>query len=139
MSNVSGSSGARTEKGGGTVNTTSRSDSIPPSKSVVPARSQSRSHHQSPIKPPTQAFVRQDRDRQPPSPESHGLKLRPEPGISTYTSVSADPSSDLWRANSSVGSDSSGENDMVILRETAYEVQHDQAPMLPQYSVRGRS
>ncbi|KAK4506975.1 hypothetical protein PRZ48_000709 [Zasmidium cellare] len=58
------------------------------------------------------------------------LRLRPE-GAVAYASVSAEPyCPELWRANSSVGSDSSGD-EMVILRETAYEVQHDQAPMLP--------
>lgn len=59
------------------------------------------------------------------------LRLRPE-GVVAYTSVSAEPyGGDLWRANSSVGSDSSGD-EMVILREREYEVQHhDQAPMLP--------
>lgn len=61
-----------------------------------------------------------------------GLKLRPETDITTFTSVSAEPtaySGDVWRANSSA-SDSSAD-DMVIVRETAYEVQHDQVPILP--------
>lgn len=71
--------------------------------------------------------------REPP------LKLRPETGIATYTSVSAEPFAEAaaWQqshktmgATSSVGSDSPSE-DMVIFRELGYEIQHDRVPMLP--------
>jgi hypothetical protein len=64
------------------------------------------------------------------------LRLRPETELKSVTNISAEPAhgeSFMWRAGSSVGSESSGEDTMVILRETAYEVQlHDRAPMLPE-------
>ena len=69
-----------------------------------------------------------------PAPKSDpqlGLKLRPETQLKSFTDIRAEP---YLMDTASVGSGSSGD-DMVILRETAYEiqheVQHDQAPMLP--------
>lgn len=56
-----------------------------------------------------------------------GLKLRPETKLQSYTDIRAER---YVLETASVGSGTSGD-DMVILRETAYEIQHDQAPMLP--------
>lgn len=120
LSNVSGSTGhtSKTEK--------AKSGSPPQSRTDKTAET-------------TLAEIQKDSDARVP-PTAHAknvavdepLKLRPE-GAVAYTSVSAEPhgghGGDPWRTNSSVGSDSSDE--MVILRETAYEVQHDEAPMLP--------
>ncbi|CAK4031654.1 Hypothetical predicted protein [Lecanosticta acicola] len=120
LSNVSASSGAtRTDKD---------------SKCASGSQSQPSEH----VRKPCHAVTR---------PKAHGtsveepaLKLRPERGIATYTSVSAEPigngGQNVWRANSSVGSDTSRENDLVILRETGYDVQHDRAPMLPVAELR---
>lgn len=78
-----------------------------------------------------------------PAPMSNpqlGLKLRPETKLQTFTNIRAEP---YLVDTASIGSGSSGD-DMVILRETAYEIQHDeiqhdQAPMLPPLSrVRAR-
>lgn len=67
----------------------------------------------------------------PMSDPQLGLKLRPETQLQSFTNIRAEP---YLVETASVGSGSSGD-DMVILRETAYEiqheVQHDQAPMLP--------
>ncbi|KAK3724870.1 hypothetical protein LTR37_000918 [Vermiconidia calcicola] len=57
------------------------------------------------------------------------LKLRPGPEIRTFTHVSADPELGPSRGNSSSNSEQSAD-DMVIVRETGYEVQHDRAPIL---------
>ena len=66
--------------------------------------------------------------------EHRPLKLRPEPELKTLTLVSAEPQSGdhgSWREGSSAGSHQSSEGDeMVIMRATAYEVQHDRAPIL---------
>ncbi|KAK1073302.1 hypothetical protein LTR74_002011 [Friedmanniomyces endolithicus] len=66
---------------------------------------------------------------------AHPLKLRPENELRSVTCVTTDPTHPEqrpWRRPSSASSRySSPGDDMVILRETAYEVQHDQAPMLP--------
>ncbi|KAI7262594.1 hypothetical protein KC345_g9385 [Hortaea werneckii] len=70
--------------------------------------------------------------------ESQPLWLRPEIGINHIAHVSAEPSyaadqGHWWEGVSRDGSQNSSEgDDMVIVRETAYEVQHDSAPMLPQ-------
>lgn len=121
MSNVSGSSGGQSSK-------TDETKSISPTSGgvhgcIVPA-------------------LRSEKDSQvhimsvPPSSKNDNaptLKLRPERDIAYRTSISAEPFGDisLWRANgSSVGSESS--DDMVIHRDMAYEVQHDEAPMLPE-------
>ncbi|KAK0948269.1 hypothetical protein LTR29_000386 [Friedmanniomyces endolithicus] len=65
----------------------------------------------------------------------HPLKLRPENELRSITCVTTDPTHPEqrpWRRPSSASSRySSPGDDMVILRETAYEVQHDQAPLLP--------
>lgn len=60
------------------------------------------------------------------------MKLRPERDIAYNASISAEPFGDisLWRANSSSGGSESSD-DMVIHRNMAYEVQHDEVPMLP--------
>ncbi|KAK5127064.1 hypothetical protein LTR85_008423 [Meristemomyces frigidus] len=67
--------------------------------------------------------------------EHPALRLRPETELKSFTHVSAEPmygDHGPWRENSSAGSEHSvGGDDMVIMRETAYEIQHDQAPMLP--------
>ncbi|KAI7505084.1 hypothetical protein KC367_g803 [Hortaea werneckii] len=76
-----------------------------------------------------------------PTPETieefQPLRLRPEIGINHIAQVSVDPSyadHGHWREGGSRdGSQNSSEgDDMVIVRETAYEVQHDCVPMLPQ-------
>ncbi|GAB1726689.1 hypothetical protein NU195Hw_g6296t1 [Hortaea werneckii] len=69
--------------------------------------------------------------------EFQPLRLRPEIGINHIAHVSVEPSyadQGHWREGvSRDGSQNSSEgDDMVIVRETAYEVQHDCAPMLPQ-------
>lgn len=72
------------------------------------------------------------------SPVAHSaesLRLRPETELKSITRVSAEPrygEHAPWRDNSSSDSEHSivGE-DMVIMRETVYEIQHDRAPMLP--------
>ncbi|KAK6394989.1 hypothetical protein LTR65_001178 [Meristemomyces frigidus] len=67
--------------------------------------------------------------------EPQALRLRPERGLMTFTHVSAEPvygDHEPWREHSSAGSENSiGGDDMVIMRETGYEIQHDRAPMLP--------
>lgn len=119
MSNVSGSSGGqscKTEK--------SKSESATSSGargSTAPNSAAGRPEIQPPPLPP------------PPVPRrGNAMKLRPEQDIAYRTAISAEPFGDisLWRANSSsAGSESS--DDMVIHRDMAYEVQHDEAPMLP--------
>ncbi|KAF2172959.1 hypothetical protein M409DRAFT_16910 [Zasmidium cellare ATCC 36951] len=114
LSNVSGSTGnsSKTEKAKSASPSQSRTDNKSPESRKPPD-----------LRVPPSAHVNNVAGDEP-------LRLRPE-GAVAYASVSAEPySPELWRANSSVGSDSSGD-EMVILRETAYEVQHDQAPMLP--------
>ncbi|KAI6974443.1 hypothetical protein KC318_g12121 [Hortaea werneckii] len=69
--------------------------------------------------------------------EFQPLRLRPEIGINHIAHVSVEPmhaDQGHWREGASRdGSQNSSEgDDMVIVRETAYEVQHDCAPMLPQ-------
>ncbi|KAI7112401.1 hypothetical protein KC352_g35417, partial [Hortaea werneckii] len=69
--------------------------------------------------------------------EFQPLRLRPELSINHIAHVSVEPSyadQGHWREGvSRDGSQNSSEgDDMVIVRETAYEVQHDSAPMLPQ-------
>ena len=60
---------------------------------------------------------------------SLNLKLRPDVETgNTYSHVSADHGSEPWRDHSSAG-DTSGQ-DMFIMRETAYEIQHDRAPFV---------
>ena len=69
----------------------------------------------------------------PPTPESQErLKLRPEPGLKSFTSVSADREVGPWRDNSSLATtnDSSTDQDMVIVRETGYGIHHDEVPTL---------
>ncbi|KAK5723232.1 hypothetical protein LTR15_004929 [Elasticomyces elasticus] len=72
--------------------------------------------------------------------EEPPLKLRPDNILKSVICVTSDPTHPehrLWRRNSNASSRySSPSDDMVIMRETAYEVQHDRAPMLPiaQYS-----
>ncbi|KAK5131889.1 hypothetical protein LTR08_000477 [Meristemomyces frigidus] len=67
--------------------------------------------------------------------EHPALKLRPGTEPMNFTCVSADPTyggHEPWRDHASARSESStGAEDMVIVRETGYEVQHDTAPMLP--------
>lgn len=64
--------------------------------------------------------------------EPVGLKLRPETDLKNFTNISSEPvEPPLWRGGSSLGSDDSADGDMVIVRETAFEVQNDRAPMLP--------
>ena len=58
-----------------------------------------------------------------------GLKLRPETGTKTSTYVSAERELGPCQENSSSESESFAD-DMVIVRETGYEVQHDHAPIL---------
>lgn len=70
--------------------------------------------------------------------EHPALRLRPEHEVNSVTRVSAEPASgeSSWHHdNSCNGSESSGD-DMVILRETEYSVQHDRAPMLRYESIR---
>lgn len=57
------------------------------------------------------------------------LKLRPDTGIKSVTHVSSEPDLGPWQENSSPDSEASTD-DMVIHRETGYDVQHDRAPML---------
>lgn len=117
LSNVSGSTGntSKTEKAKSASPWQSRTDK---SAETTPV-----SRKAPDLRAPPSAHVNNVAGDEP-------LRLRPE-GAIAYTSVSAEPyCTELWRANSSVGSDSSGD-EMVIHRETAYEVQHDQAPMLP--------
>lgn len=121
LSNVSGSSGqsSRGEKAKSASPTTSRTDR---SAKTTPDGCRG----DEPPMPPATAHGWHVADPPP-------LKLRPDTtGVTSYTSVSAEPHNDVsqWRSGSSLGSDSSGD-DMVILRETAYEVHHDEAPMLP--------
>ncbi|KYG42468.1 hypothetical protein M433DRAFT_7122 [Acidomyces richmondensis BFW] len=62
------------------------------------------------------------------------LKLRPESELKTVTHVCAEPVQDEYRFHqdtSSACSNSSGNDDLVIMRETGYDVQHDEIPMLP--------
>ncbi|KAK0933468.1 hypothetical protein LTR29_014928 [Friedmanniomyces endolithicus] len=65
----------------------------------------------------------------------HPLKLRPDNELRSITCVTADPTPPEQRPrrrpSSASSRYSSPGDDMVILRETAYEVQHDEAPMLP--------
>ena len=71
-----------------------------------------------------------------PSHDEAPLKLRPEPTLRSFTSVSADPELGSWRDNSSSTTDSSAD-DMVIVRETGYGVQHDEAPILRSRTMNG--
>ncbi|CZT22712.1 uncharacterized protein RCC_08417 [Ramularia collo-cygni] len=117
MSNVSGSSGGQSSK-------TEKSKSGSPTSSgargaptpVLPGKKDPQTHGAAATPVP-------GRD--------NAMKLRPEQDIAYRTAISAEPFGDisLWRANSSSGSESS--DDMVIHRDMAYEVQHDEAPMLP--------
>jgi len=62
------------------------------------------------------------------------LKLRPESELKTITHVYAEPAHKKYRSHrdgSSASSSSSGSDDMVIMRHTDYDVQHDEAPMVP--------
>jgi len=70
--------------------------------------------------------------------ENTPLRLRPDSELKTFTRVCADPvpNNDAWHENSSVISGSTGGDEMVIMRHTGYEVQHDRAPMLPPSPVR---
>lgn len=121
MSNVSGSSGGQSSK-------TEKSKSSSPTssgarESTAPALP-SREDSQVPVasKPPDSRTRR----------DASAIKLRPERDIAYRTSISAEPFGDisLWRANSSSnGSESS--DDMVIHRDMAFDVQTDEAPMLP--------
>ncbi|EME50003.1 hypothetical protein DOTSEDRAFT_50149 [Dothistroma septosporum NZE10] len=121
LSNVSGSSGqsSRGEKAKSASPTTSRTD-----RSAKTASKGYRGPET--CMPPITAHGRNVADPPP-------LKLRPDTAVASYTSVSAGPDSDVspWHAGSSIGSDSSGDDNLVIMRETVYEVQHDEAPMLP--------
>ena len=64
----------------------------------------------------------------PPSAITYGdLKLRPETGVKHSTHVSAERDLGPWPDTSSNESQKSAD-DMFIVRETAYEVQHDRAP-----------
>jgi hypothetical protein len=60
---------------------------------------------------------------------SEHLKLRPDVETNSYTYVSAEAGFEHSRDHSCNASDNSG-NDMVIVRETGYEIQHDRAPFL---------
>ena len=62
------------------------------------------------------------------------LKLRPETALKTVTQVSAEPHLGTWQDSSSANTESSID-DMVIHQETAYEVQHDRAPILNKQHV----
>ena len=69
-----------------------------------------------------------------PQPGSNGsleLKLRPDVEINSYTQVTSNSNPDMgpWVNHSSNPSDTNS-NDMFILRETGYDVQHNKAPML---------
>lgn len=115
MSNVSGSSGGKscaTEKSKTTSPTSSgaRASTVP----VLPAQS-----------PPIPAVPAHPR-------RNDSIRLRPEQDIAYRTAISAEPFGDisLWRADSS-SAESESSDDMVIHRDMAYEVQHDEAPMLP--------
>ena len=122
MSNVSGSSGQSTKKDPAALESSagaSRMGSIAPDPK--------KGHAEilvSPMTPPAETI------------EEHPLRLRPETELKTFTPVTADPMYSDWRKGSSAGSDTSGGDDMVIVRETAYEVQHDRAPMLPPPTLR---
>ncbi|KAK3109613.1 hypothetical protein LTR53_016948 [Teratosphaeriaceae sp. CCFEE 6253] len=62
------------------------------------------------------------------------LKLRPERALQTYTCITTDAEHKPWRSGSRASSRYSSPataDDMVIMREATYEVQHDRAPMLP--------
>ncbi|KXT14632.1 hypothetical protein AC579_3690 [Pseudocercospora musae] len=77
----------------------------------------------------------------PPLPDvatDTGLRLRPETDISHIASVSANPQNcEIWRANSSVGSESSGDDHNLVIVRRSYEVhEHDRAPILPHREVR---
>lgn len=120
MSDVSGSSGGQSSK-------TEESKSISPTSSgargsIVPALPSKKGPEVHTAAVPASS-----------NPDSTPtMRLRPERDIAYRTSISAEPFGDisLWRADSSsVGSD--GSDDMVIHRDMAYEVQHDEAPMLP--------
>jgi hypothetical protein len=116
MSDVSGSSGhtSKTEKTATTFSGDRQSYPPPEAHDKMPQC------HVSPVAPVAR--------RSNGSP----LRLRPERGIAYRTEISAEPFGDIsvWRAGSSNDSESSGD-DMVVHRETAYDVQHDEAPMLP--------
>lgn len=118
LSDVSGSSGGRT-----------KSEKTTPS-SPIRSRSRlgSRRGSTPDTKKPSEVRVRPIRDLDNVT-EEPGLRLRPDGATCITNCVSTEPNHDIWRANSSVGSESSDE--MVIIRETAYEVQHDEAPILP--------
>ncbi|SMQ46407.1 unnamed protein product [Zymoseptoria tritici ST99CH_3D7] len=115
MSDVTGSSGhtSKNEKTAATVSNTRQS--LTPSR-----RDPAPEDHVSPVAPISR--------RSNASP----LRLRPERGIAYRTNISSEPFGCVssWRSGSSNDSESSGD-DMVIHRETAYDVQHDEAPMLP--------
>jgi hypothetical protein len=69
-----------------------------------------------------------------PPPGSNGsleLKLRPEVEINSYTQVASNSNADMgpWVNHSSNPSDTTS-NEMFIVQETGYDVQHKKAPML---------
>lgn len=126
MSDVSGSSSGKSK------NTAGQESSVDASRKDSVAREATKDNTDIIISPvsPTQATTNEQ--HQP-------LKLRPET-TKNVTHVSADPMySDhgVWREGSIGDSHNSSEgDDMVIIRETAYDVQHDRAPMLPMPAAR---
>lgn len=120
LSDVSGSQqSSKTEKSKGTSNTLESGGEL------------SRVGSPAPIAAPARALLS---PKLPNAEHCEELRLRPEPQMRTLTHVSSQPLSrsgadePAWRESSR--SDSS-DDDMVIMRETGYEVQHDRAPMLP--------
>ena len=59
------------------------------------------------------------------------LKFRPEMGLKAYTNVSTQPHLGPYHECSAMtASKNSSADDMVIVRETGFDVQHDRAPIL---------
>jgi hypothetical protein len=126
MSNVSGSSGRsnKTEKSKSALDSSAAASRI---GSITPAPKADIAASVSPVSPVAEAI------------EEQPLRLRPEPEIKSFTEVSAGPGYYDYSTRHNDGSTSSGStagDDLVILRESAYEVQHDEAPIL-QAHLRG--
>ncbi|EMC93284.1 hypothetical protein BAUCODRAFT_150636 [Baudoinia panamericana UAMH 10762] len=112
----------------------SKSEKSKDPASLESAASRSRNDSVSPYLSKEEAEVQLSPATPPPRlVEDCSLKLRPERELRTLTQVSAEPMSsdqNRLRQESRAESEMSGSDDMVILRETGYEVQHDRAPML---------
>jgi hypothetical protein len=118
MSDVSGSSG-QSNKNEKTASAATKSD-----------------NRQSFTPPAVHDIAAQD-DISPPPPTAQRsnaspLRLRPERSLAYRANVTSEPFADMsqWRTASSNDSESSGD-EMVIHHDRAYDVQHDEAPMLP--------